>query len=286
MIESLPNIIDLIIIIKTMTNYYSDIVYLSDNIATKDENNFLSVVAATDIESHTLLLVEHVFTGTYDECQLIIRDNEYLFDIFHPRCLKWSEESEETKDSTALVKVVRNCYGKNIDNLFIGDFMAKFNHSCMPNAVFFRAIGKKYNELQTNYIAVISTKKIIAGEEITINYGTDRGHDPSEDFCCLCEKSKEERDKICAVIYGMVVWLQKKYIDEITKLVSEYEKKSNKIFVYQYLAKRGLIVSNQDIVSMKKSFADLLHSTYQEGTIEEKNNKFFIEVCNLFSFDE
>lgn len=269
-----------------MTNYYTDIVYLSNAIEIRNDNNYKSVIANQNINSNTLLLVEHVFTGTYDECQLIVRDNEYLFNTFHPRSTNWTEESEETKDSIALLKVVRNCYGKDINNFFFGDFMANFNHSCMPNSVFFRAVGRNYHDLRTNYIAVISTKQITAGEEITINYGTDRGHDSSDDFCCSCNKSKEERDKICSVIYGLIVNLQNKYLDETTKLVNVYESKSNKVFVHQYLAKRGLVVSNENTVSMKKSFSEVLHSMYKEGTLEEKNNKFYHDVNNLFTFPE
>jgi len=72
-------------------------------------------------------------------------------------------------------------------------------------------------------------------------------------------------------------------LDQITELVNIYEKKSKKILVYQYLAKKGLIASNDNITSMTKSFADYLNSIYENGTIEEKKNLMLCHVNNLFS---
>jgi hypothetical protein len=266
-----------------MANYYTNIVYLNDGIDIIDKDNYKSVVSTKTINTHTLLLVEHVFTGTNEECHLIVRDNEYLFNTLHPRSLEWENESNEDKDQISLTKLIRNCYGKNLDNLFICDFMSKINHSCIPNTVFFRAIGKNIHGLQVNYIALVTIKEIAQGEEITINYGIDRGHDPSEDFCCMCEKTETERTKICSVIYGMAVQLQKNFLDEITKMVNAYEEKTKKTLVYQYLAKKGLVVSNDDILSMKKSYVKYLNSLYVEGTIEEKNNEFFHYVNDLLN---
>ena len=267
-----------------MISNYTGIVYLNDCIAIKEENGFIKVIATADIPSHTLLLVEHVYTGSSTDCCLIVRDNEYLYDTLHPRGITWKNEAEENKDAVALVKVVRNCFGKNLDSLFIGDFISTFNHCCIPNSVFFSACCKKYHDLIVNYIAVLSISNIKKGEELTIHYGFDRGHGVSDDFSCACEKSKQERDKICDVIYGIIVKLQKDHLEKITAMVYDYEIKSKHILVYQYLAKKGLISTNSSVVSMTKSFVKYLNSVYHEGTIDDKKEKMIDHVNDLFSY--
>ena len=267
-----------------MISNYTGIVYLNDCIAIKKEKELMKVIATSDIPSHTLLLVEHVYTGSSSDCCLLVRDNEYLYDTLHPRQILWKNEAEENKDAVALVKVLRNCFGKNLDNVFIGDFISTFNHYCIPNCVFFNACSKKHHGLTVNYIAVMSISNIKKDEELTIHYGFDRGHGASDDFSCECEKSKQDRDKICDIIYGIIVKLHKDNAEKITSMVSDYETKSKHILVYQYLAGKGLISTNSNVVSMTKSFVKYLNSLYHEGTIEDKKEKMIDHVNDLFSY--
>jgi hypothetical protein len=265
-----------------MINNYTGIVYLNECIAIKEENGYQKVVANCDILSGTLLLVEHVYSGTSNDCYLLVRDNEYFYNILYPRTDTW--EKNKNNNEASLIKVVSNCIGKNLDSIFIGEFMSKFNHSCLPNSIFFSALCKKYDDLVANYVAVVSTSNIKKDEEITIHYGFERGHDVSDDFRCLCGKPKEERHKICNIICKLNINLKEVHNDKIKKLVDEYEFKSKHIFVYQYAAKKGLISTNKDIVSMTKSFVTYLNSMYDKGTIDEKKDFFLDHVNNLFSF--
>jgi hypothetical protein len=264
-----------------MNNYYTDIVYQNQSICIKEENGFKSVIASEDINSQSLLLVEHVFSGSTSDCHLLVRDNEYLFNQLCPRVKMWNKEKKH-KNKVSLTKVLSNCIGKNCDNVIIGDFISKFNHACVPNSVFFRAVTREHHDLVVNYIAIISTKNIKKGEEITIHYGFGRGHTKTDDFNCQCGKSKEERDKLCEIIYSIIINLQKNYSESIIGLVDVYEKKSKTIMTYQYLAKKGLVASNASIVSMTKTFVELLNSIYTEGTIEDKKNKMVDHVNELF----
>ncbi|XWV26267.1 putative SET domain-containing protein [Tupanvirus soda lake] len=269
-----------------MENQYTSNVYLSDYISIFDTNNNKFVIADKDIPANTLLLIEHVYTGTSTDCHLLVRDNEYLYDTLCPRTTSWKDEKEEEKDQVSLVKVVRNCIGKNLNNMFIGDYMSKFNHACSPNSVFFLAVSKNHHGLVTNYIAVFSTKNIASGEEITINYGIDRGHNVSDDFGCACDNSKEERNKLCQVIYELINNLRKTNIDSIMEMVTKYEKtdECRKILIYQYLAKKGLIYTNKNVVSITQSCIKYLNSIYSEGTLDDKKDKMLDHLNELFSY--
>jgi hypothetical protein len=268
-----------------MTNNYTGIVYLNELIAIKEEDGYKKVIANHDIVSGTLLLIEHVYSGSLNDCYLLIRDNEYFYNVLHPRTNSWEKEKNNNDNSeVSLEKTVYNCIGKNLDNVFIGDYMSKFNHACVPNSIFFSAISKKYNDLIVHYIAVCSTSNIKKDEEITIHYGFDRGHNSSDDFTCLCGKIKEERDNICDIMYKLNINLRKGYTEQIKILVNEYETKSKYIFVHQYAAKKGLISTNTNIISMTKSFVTYLNSMYKEGTIENKKEEFLDYVNQIFSF--
>ncbi|XWV25013.1 putative SET domain-containing protein [Tupanvirus deep ocean] len=273
-----------------MENKYTACVYLSDYIGIFDTNNNKFVIANKEIPANTLLLIEHVYTGTSTDCHLLVRDNEFFYDSLCPRMTSWKDEKEEEKDQVSLVKVVRNCIGKNLNNMFIGDYMSKFNHTCFPNSAFFLAVSKNHHGLVTNYIALFSTKNIASGEEITINYGVDRGHNTSDDFICDCGKSKEDRDKVCNIIYELINNLRKTNMDSIVELVSEYEKNDQcrKILIHQYLAKKGLISTNDNVVSMTQSFVQHLNSVYGDGTtsgtLDDKKDKMIDHINELFSY--
>ena len=274
----------LLIVLHTMNNFYTGIVCLNGQISIKTDKDFKSVIAINDIAPQTLLLVEHVLTGSSYDCQLVVRDNQYLFDQLFPRIKKW-KKTKKNKDACALEKIIRNCFGGSCDNIIVGDYLSKFNHACIPNSVFFNISKRNHNGMETNYVAVFSTNYIKRGEEITINYGTNRGHDGQDDFVCQCGKDKVQRDKLCEVIYGLITQLHEKYREPVSKRIDEYEENSKKILIYQYLSKKGLIASTKSIVSMTKKCVDYLNATYSEGSVDDKKDKMVDEVNDLFFKD-
>lgn len=287
-------------------NKYTNTVFASDAICKTKRGDYHMITAKKTIPCNTLLLLEHVFTGDFDQCLLLIRDNQYLYDTMHPRVTsgndtneqtetadqnaptkKWKTESEENKQTYALVKTTRNCIGAKLDNIFFGEYMSKFNHACLPNSVFFCAVSRNHHGTRHNYIAVYSTSNIAEGDEITINYGPNRGHDESDDFVCECGQSDVKRSQICNVIYKIIVDHAKQKKEMFEKMVEKYEKsaKCKEVMIYQYLAKQGMIHSNDDICSVTPALVKNLNAIYNEGTLEDKKEKFVEHINDLFGYD-
>lgn len=265
-----------------MSNY-TKVIYLNKLISIKKENNYNSFIASNDIEKHTLLLIEHTFTGSLEQCQHVIQTNEHLFNELHPRIKKWNET--ENKNDIALKKVLANGFVISDSNsIVIGDTISKFNHSCSSNCAHFHAGQTKINNLMTNYLAIITIGDIKNGEELTINYGNDRGHIGSDDFKCLCGKTDAERQETQNILESISLYYQKNNIMSIKKnIIDKYESISKNIMAFQYLAKIGLVVANDSYLSMSTQFQLIVDNVYKEGTPDEKKDKMIDYVNHLFS---
>lgn len=270
-------------------NDYMAIVYKHPALVVCTENNYKSVKIVEDVEFGELLLVEHSYAGSVMLCQAILENNEYLFDMYHPRTDKYVESTDKHKQTKD--KISHNCFGlKNGDKL-ITFIVTKLNHSCDPNCSIF--IQENYN-MENTYIIFVelyAIRSIKGGTELTINYGPITAHE--RDFECKCGKELEERQKIFEIVANIGKSLSNKNNLQIKKMVYQYlEKKiSKKILLNHYLATKGIFINNNMISAYtkdgEKMINDVIHKYLAlnkdinvEGKIVEDNMN--IHKINLF----
>jgi len=174
--------------------------------------------AYDDLEVGTLILVEDGIIGTEKIVQEKIIKLPDIYKELYPR---------NTIDAThlgsiALKKQTREKVWYNSFEWYdYGDskeirefqtilpFLSRCNHSCKPNIDIVRYLYSDYSQnnlSRTKNIwhggfAVYITKKVHAGDELFISYGTDTGHssDSHFDWTCECGLSKEDREDLYTV---------------------------------------------------------------------------------------
>lgn len=266
-----------------MNNSYMAIVYLHPNVSIQRVNNFSSMIANNTIKKNSLLLIEHVFTGSIDQCHFLVQENEYLYNELHPRNQKWSEMTNNAaKEIIAKKKVSANGFMHSATEVILGDTVSKFNHSCTPNSLCFKAGESKINGFVFNYIGVFACKDVSEGEELKINYGGIRGHNGEDDFHCNCGLTTAERNR-----------LEKKTSNQITDfikqislrpVISQYEKIANYQILCQYLAISGLVISNETNYNLTNKLLLTFNKFYGSINLDEKKNQFIDHIQNvLFS---
>ena len=72
-------------------------------------------------------------------------------------------------------------------NRVLFNFTSRFNHSCEPNIV---------RQHKGRTIELITTRPINAGEQLTIQYSAESGHEDQSHFKCSCKRTLAERKKI------------------------------------------------------------------------------------------
>ena len=86
----------------------------------------------------------------------------------------------------ARLTVASNAFTVN-KNRVLFKFVSRLNHSCNPNLVR-KHTGKK--------IELITTRKIKSGEQLTIQYSAESGHEDTSHFKCSCKKTLAQRQAI------------------------------------------------------------------------------------------
>ena len=194
------------------------------------ENDYYTFIAKEDMETGTLILVEHPLQSKKIENIIgcIIYDQD-LSSQLYPRIPK--EKFDQAQNDVFLrSKIINDKYSYNVfvfkeKNFVIGNAFSKINHSCNPNC-HMSCIDQVENEC---FYGLRTIKKVKKGEELLIDYAQTwslENHNylmTKFNFECNCNeesiKSKKKRLEIIKEISGT---FNKKERTEINKLVDCY----------------------------------------------------------------
>jgi hypothetical protein len=120
-----------------------------------------------------VLFIEHVFYDTIKDNSVkylldAIRFSPSLYNALYPRKTPWSIDS--LYNELVFEKLRCNAFRKN-ENVYIGEYIAKSNHSLNPNAkAFIFDFKDEKEDFLLSFIAIITMKDIQSNEEISIKY--------------------------------------------------------------------------------------------------------------------
>jgi len=99
---------------------YTSLVYSHDSLVFLFENNVRSVMTKSDIIPGTLLMIEHGYCGSRENCAGLVSSNRKIFNDFHPRRIDFdSDIPRDRLVKEAMEKVNHNSFGidkKNTNN--------------------------------------------------------------------------------------------------------------------------------------------------------------------------
>ena len=162
-------------------------VYSNPNVVIHhDENGMFSIRAKTDLDIGSMVVVEHVYSGTFIEMNALLILDDKLRRSLYPRCaLDQDNALDVTKNA---MKISLNAFGFGED-MVIGNYVCKFNHACKPNA-YMNCVNQVNN---TKFYGVWTVAKVKQGDELTLDYinGHSEYHDTMKEqhgFTCSCTK--------------------------------------------------------------------------------------------------
>jgi len=172
---------------------YTSLVYSHDSLVFLFENNVRSVMTKSDIIPGTLLMLEHGYCGSRENCAGLVSSNRKIFNDLHPRRIDFDSDIPRDRLVTeAMEKVNHNCFG--IDKkILITEKITQINHSCKANCHCIPHLSSKIEEMETYVMELYAIKQIPADTEITIGYGPENCH--KRDFVCPCQTDLEQRKK-------------------------------------------------------------------------------------------
>jgi hypothetical protein len=211
---------------NTMVNllYISTALEKRDNIGSR-----FGYYATKDIKRATLLIVEHVFTGNFQDAIRYIHFDQDTWEPLHPRgpTIKASE------------KVISNVFGEG-DEYNIGLASSFFNHSCTPNtASFFEKTSQ--HPFHRTLVMFYTLKDISKNTQLCIQYNTVAGHG-GHGFTCDCGASDETRHKRLKDVQHLVsnIHDQNTHIAFILLSYVNSQDEVNTTF-HHHLIRRGII---------------------------------------------
>lgn len=251
-------------------NEYIINVYKNPKIEICDENNYKSIRAIDDIKIGELLLIEHVFAGSMANCHILVEHNEYLFNMYHPRSINFTDI--ENKFTSVQEKISHNCFGLENNDKLITDTITKINHHCDPNCVVY--IQEKYEIKNTHtiFMELFAIRNIKKGTELTISYGPVTGHE--RDFVCNCGKELPERKKIFSIISSLAKELSIRNNNIIRELICNYleTNASKKILMNHFLATKGIFMNKNSISAFSSEGEKLINNMiYRYMNIKESD---------------
>jgi len=164
---------------------FTHVLFKSDAIALRYENEQYSVRATRDIKTGTLVLLEHVISDeNMGKVIASVMTDKSLCDDLYPR--------EATADASK--KTSMNVFRFGDENV-LGNFFSKFNHSCIPTCHMDSADKLEMDKcFDIRVYGMWTHRNIKAGDELTIDYVNGHGevHDLlSEHFGFACKCTKE-----------------------------------------------------------------------------------------------
>jgi hypothetical protein len=263
-------------------------IYVHSSIEILNENNFRSMKASENIKTGELLIIEHVYGGSTGNCHLILEQNKYLFNGYHPRISSHSKTTDRAKH--AVKKLFLNCYGYDDNNKIITDNLRLMNHSCDPNCTVYIQEKYKTNDTHTLFMELYAVRPIKKGEEITSSYGPETSH--NRDFECKCGKELPERNKIFNIIVALGGIFSDQNNNRIRKIICEYldTPESKKILLNHYLVTKGIYMNGGTIVAYTKEGLKLINDIIHKylgikNEIKSPDGKIVEQSMNQYKID-
>lgn len=240
---------------------YISLVYKHPSVIICEENNYKYVKIMDDIKFGELLIIEHTYANNTDVCRLLIENNEFLFNQYHPRISTYTETADKFIHATKKLK--DNCFGMDNGDKIITSTITMLNCSCDPNCAVH--IQEKYNLGNTHiiFMELFAVRSIKKNTELTICYGPETAH--KRDFNCDCGKSLEERIKIFATVMGLSKTLSSTNSNIIKEKIYKYleTNSAKKILLNHYLTTKGIFMNKNTISAYtsdgEKIINDIVH---------------------------
>ncbi|MEM3062371.1 MAG: SET domain-containing protein-lysine N-methyltransferase [Nitrososphaerota archaeon] len=244
---------------------YMTVVHKHPALTVCEENNFKYVKVTEDIKFGELLLVEHVYASDNNICYLIVRYNEYLFDQYHPRKVKFADAVKLDENEISVMvseKISHNCFGFGENSKLITDTITKLNHSCDQNCAVYINVSYKIEETNVVFMELYAIKNIKKDSEITISYGPETSH--KRDFVCNCGKSLNQRKKHFNIVSRLASSLSRNINNEVRVKIYNYlhSTKARRILMNHYLANNGIIVNNNNIAAYTKNGMKMINKLF------------------------
>ncbi|MEM0354220.1 MAG: SET domain-containing protein-lysine N-methyltransferase [Thermoplasmata archaeon] len=262
---------------------YMTVVYKHPAMTICEENNFKYVKVTEDIKFGELLLVEHVYASESHICYMIVRYNEYIFDQYHPRKIKFKDIANmDEKDISIMVndKISHNCFGYGEKCKLLTDTITKLNHSCNQNCAVYINVSYKIEGTNIVFMELYAIQNIKKDSEITISYGPETSH--KRDFVCNCGKSLNQRRKHFNIVSRLVSSLSRNINNKVRLKIYNYiqSTKARRVMMNHYLANNGIIVNNNKIVAytengmkmINKLFYKIMGMKMDQENVDSSNN--------------
>lgn len=230
-----------------MNTEYTCVVYQSPKISTGEKDGYIYIMAKENISFGEIIMVEHVLTAPTNVCHLIINYNEYLFDSYHPRTVKFKDATADERHLMTKEKICHNCFGVGENLLILSHQITKLNHSCTPNCVVFIRHHYKGDDTRIVFMELYCIRDIKEGSEVMISYGPETSH--KRDFECGCGKELVERTKMFNVISALAKVLSDKSKLQIEEKIYYYLQMavSKKVLMNQFLSTKGVFMNKDQV---------------------------------------
>lgn len=172
-----------------------------------DENGNYKFIAKKEIAPGSLIFIEHPLQcNNLDDITSLILFDKKLYDTLYPRHEKLSssvlqKENEEVLGNYLADKVYKNVY-TGVDTpkeYMLGNLLSKINHSCKPNCLSNHVDRIKVENEEEIFGGVWSIKRILKGQELTIDYAAESFGEKHldvlkhHDIKCTCPQDLTEK---------------------------------------------------------------------------------------------
>ena len=224
----------------------------------KHDGNY-SVVATQPIKSGTLLLLEHVLSGSQEFVLGAIASCKSLSDVLYPRTFAASDD----KSTMANTKMSHNAFLFNGDRHVLGDAFSKFNHSCKPNCYMADADVLTHHLSRSHTVDIHvsglwALRAIEEGEELCMTYlngtttmDTHDMYSTHYGFTCACDQEYLSKNSKRTDIYiNMCSAYRERDKAFINAKVDAYAKTevAFEILATHYIGKKGYFEDSDGVI--------------------------------------
>ncbi len=168
----------------------------------------LGYYATEFIAIGTLVLIEHVFSGSLRDAVRYINHDQEAWKGLYPR------QSNDIHE-----KVWSNAFG-NDKSLIIGASSSVFNHACSPNTLHCNKMTGQ-GPVKRNFNVFFTCKNVQKNEQLFFAYNADAGHG-GYNFLCPCNATVVEREKRQSVISKLSDAMYDDIFDQVSGILDQY----------------------------------------------------------------